>query len=220
MAIEKTKDQEIRMALRESPYIAQLTAEDDQALLMEEFSLTSGDTRIDMAVFNGCFHGFEIKSDKDTLERLPHQAEYYAKVFEYLYLVVGVKHSERATTMLPDYWGILLAEKRDGITMLRECRPPKRNKHQDALALASMLWKAEALSLLEKHGMLKGMKSKPCRVLWKKLSVDLPFNVLEDEVRTTIKIRRNWRAALKQTRCDVTSQPSSTSSRFLAPLPF
>lgn len=219
MAIEKTKDQEIRKALRDSKYINQLIAEDDRTLLMEEFSLTSGSTRIDMAVFNGCFHGFEIKSDKDTLGRLPHQSEYYAKVFEYLYLVVGVKYSEKAITLLPDYWGILLAEKRDGVTMLMECRPPKRNEHQDALALASMLWKAEALSLLEKHGMLKGMKSKPCRILWEKLSMALPFNVLEEEVRTTIKARRDWRAALKRKPCDGRSQPSSTLSRFLAPLP-
>ena len=39
--------------------------------IFEEFRVQHGMARIDFAVINSIMHGFEIKSDLDTLERLP-----------------------------------------------------------------------------------------------------------------------------------------------------
>lgn len=209
MTIEKTKDYEIRQALLVSSYIQALREEDEHTLVMQEYALSTEETRIDLAIFNGHFHGFEIKSDKDTLERLPNQAHSYSKIFEYLYLVVGVKHIEKAAVMLPTYWGIYSAEKKNNITQLNEVRPSSRNENQDAFAVASMLWKSEALSLLDKYNLLKGYKSKPCRALWTCLSMELPFKTLEEEVRFLVKIRGDWRVDLQRRRDGAMSRRSA-----------
>ena len=54
----------------------------------------SGTVRIDVAVLNGEMCGYEIKSDRDTLERLPFQIEIYSKEFDKLTLVVGRRHEK------------------------------------------------------------------------------------------------------------------------------
>jgi hypothetical protein len=207
--VEKTKDIEIRKALLDSTYVHNLKNEDNKTLLVEEFSLL--DTRIDLAIFNGHFHGFEIKSDKDTLLRLSRQIEGYEKVFEYLHLVVGEKHLEHALTRIPFYWGVFLAEKKMGSVVLHEIRPSSANSNQDPYEIARMLWKSETISLLEKYGLLAGFKSKPCRILWKRLSSELPLPKLEEEVRQILKARGDWRAAAKQKRYDAKCQPFSMS---------
>ena len=43
----------------------------------------------DIAVINCSIHGYEIKSDLDTLMRLPQQLEFYAMTLQKLTLVVG-----------------------------------------------------------------------------------------------------------------------------------
>ena len=48
---------------------------DADTLIIHELGVCSGDARIDLAVVNGKLHGYEIKSDADTLKRLPAQAE-------------------------------------------------------------------------------------------------------------------------------------------------
>ncbi len=219
--MEKTKDIEIRTKLLASPFLTALQEDDGNALCLQEFTLTACETRIDVAVFNGSFYGFEIKSDKDNLDRLPHQALSYGKIFEYLYLVVGKRHAVSAAEMLPDYWGIWIAEKIDGtVTLDTNFREAQKNTEQDPLAIASMLWRAEALELLKKFKLDDGVKTKPRRVLWEKISKTLPFMTLEEEVRRIIKTRGDWRAALKQEQCDVMSRPSSKLSRCLVHTPF
>ena len=40
----------------------------DDTLVLDELGLLGGDTRVDIAVVNGKIHGYELKSDRDTLE--------------------------------------------------------------------------------------------------------------------------------------------------------
>ena len=62
-----------------------------------------------MAAVNGVMHGFEIKSDIDSLARLPHQTELYSSVFDKITLVVGATHLYHAFNIIPDWWGVLVA---------------------------------------------------------------------------------------------------------------
>jgi hypothetical protein len=64
----------------------------------------SGSVRIDVAVINGELTGYELKSDRDTLERLPLQAELYSRVFDRLILVVGKRHAKKAIEHIPEWW--------------------------------------------------------------------------------------------------------------------
>ena len=45
--------------------------DDRQTVIIEELGVQHGTSRIDLAVVNGVLHGFELKSDRDTLTRLP-----------------------------------------------------------------------------------------------------------------------------------------------------
>ncbi len=46
-------------------------AEDSDTIILDELRLRHGAARIDVALVNGIIHGFELKSEKDTLKRLP-----------------------------------------------------------------------------------------------------------------------------------------------------
>lgn len=61
-------------------------------VVASEFSLNGTGIRADLAVLNGCFYGFEIKSAADTLKRLPSQMEGYARYFDRTVLVIAPKH--------------------------------------------------------------------------------------------------------------------------------
>ena len=62
-----TNDKIIRAALKGE--LERLHAGDDKLRIVEEFGIEHGAIRIDIAVVNGLLHGYEIKSDRDTLLR-------------------------------------------------------------------------------------------------------------------------------------------------------
>lgn len=61
-------------------------------VISSEFSLNGTGIRADLAILDGCFYGVEIKSEADTLKRLPSQMEGYARYFDRTVLVVAPKH--------------------------------------------------------------------------------------------------------------------------------
>src|SRR5258706_11027427 len=69
--------------------------------IVPELGLWHGAARIDIAVVNGILHGFEIKSDRDTLSRLDVQMPAYNSVFDKVTLVVGRTHLVQAFQTIP-----------------------------------------------------------------------------------------------------------------------
>ena len=67
MVAAKTRDCDIRLAL-ENRLVQQHSNEPD-TLIRHEVGICAGKRRLDMAVVNGEFTGYEIKSDADTLAR-------------------------------------------------------------------------------------------------------------------------------------------------------
>ena len=62
-------------------------------IVTSEFSLNGTGIRADLAILDGpTFYGVEIKSEHDTLKRLPSQMEGYARYFDRTELVVAPKH--------------------------------------------------------------------------------------------------------------------------------
>lgn len=115
-------DKEIRSAL-----IKKVSSYSDTNVL-EEFSLTTDPVRADLVTINGHLTGFEIKSDVDSLERLPHQIEGYDKFFEMNYLVVGQKLKDSALKMIPNHWGVFLAYRgENNKVILKRFRIAKKN---------------------------------------------------------------------------------------------
>ena len=59
--------------------------------IIHELGIDFGSNRVDVAVVNGIIHGYEIKSDCDTLDRLPRQIQSYNKLFERMTVVTARK---------------------------------------------------------------------------------------------------------------------------------
>ncbi len=152
------KDIDVRRAIRKR--LNRLHKGDDDTLVVEEMGVWSGAVRIDLAVINGELGGFELKSDRDTLERLPYQIEIYGHAFDRMHLVVGSKHAQKASAIVPKWWGFIVATSEAGKIVLTEERQSEINPRIDPYVIANFLWKEEAILVLESFGLSKGWKSK------------------------------------------------------------
>lgn len=188
----------------------------DDTLILEELGLDSGRTRVDVAVVNGKMAGFEIKSDRDVLDRLPAQSEAYCRIFDEMVLVSGERHVNSAIALVPEWWGLIVAQGSQ-LTSIRAAAP---NPQVDPLSVARLLWRREALELVESLGR-SGYGRRPRRELWDELVRSLPCEELAAAVRTRLKERRNWTTAQRREQGGAGSRVSAKLSpgRALPALP-
>ena len=156
-------------------------------LILEEFGCKT--VRIDVAVVNGSLHGFEIKSDSDSLIRLGAQVDQYGRIFDFMTLICGRKLFSAARKVVPDWWGLRLARIENGAVTLAEIRRPKQNRFQDKAALARMLWKDEALRCLRRKGYKNVTSKNSAQEIWDEAAKRLEVRTLADEARFAIKAR-------------------------------
>ena len=192
-----TNDKIIRAALKEKLEESYLGIKNTK--IIEELGITHGEARIDIAVVNGVIHGYELKSDRDTLKRLPGQIEIYNTVLDKVTLVVGMNHLHEAMKIVPDWWGITIAKivDSDGAVSFFNIREPEENKNQNSAAVAALLWREEALKILENIGQAKGMQSKNRKAIYEKLADVLEKKSLNKIVREQLRARVNWRSDLQ-----------------------
>jgi hypothetical protein len=185
------RDSDVRAAVRRA--LAKDYGDDPSTRIVEEMGIWAGTVRIDVAVINGELHGFELKSERDTLARLEGQRDLYNQVFDRVTLVAATRHLDSALGRIPDWWGVTRAvQDKDGSVRLRSLRRAKRNKYQVPLQCARLLWRSEALSILERYGIDRGYRSRPAETLAERLAVHLPIRVLVGEVREALKARPAW----------------------------
>jgi len=169
-------------------------AQDEKVRIIEELGIKHGTARVDIAVVNGIMHGYEIKSDQDTLQRLPEQMNVFNSVFDKMTLVVGKNHLYQAINMVPEWWGIIVAKiNNNGSVIFNVIRGEEFNKNQDSVSIARLLWREEALKILEKNNEANGFHSKPRDLIYEKLAGVLDQKILSEEVRETIFLRTDWR---------------------------
>lgn len=185
-------EQDVREALHDT-VITQLFYADPVTRVIDEFVLEQGRSRIDVAAINGEMHGFEIKSANDTLDRLHEQQESYNKIFDRITLVVDERHVEQAVKLVQPWWGLISVTARGGKPCLDEIWPARQNFRQDGYALAQLLWREEALVILEAYKLSRGVRSGPRKRMWQKLAGEMPLEKLKREVRNTLKYRKDWR---------------------------
>ncbi len=203
------RDSDIRLSLRQ--HLATKFGNDPATLIVDEFSLCCGRVRADIAVINGEMKGFEIKSDADSLRRLTTQLTLYGKVFDTATIVVGPRHLDKVTELVPRWWGIVLATEDSSPTIKLECiRVEGRNPQVDPQALAQLLWRDEVLSHLRVRNLHKGLLRKPRKFIWEQLVKSFTAVELQGIVRSQLKSRKNWPPAAARTKCDARSRPPST----------
>jgi hypothetical protein len=186
------RDRDVREALRRK--VLSEHTRDPDTLVIDELGVAHGSARVDVAVVNGRLHGYEIKSDADTLTRLPAQAMAYSAVFDRVTIVAGSKHADHLNDIVPYWWGIKIATQgpRGGVK-LADLRAPKSNPSINPYKLAHLLWRDEAQYILDSRG-FKGIKNKNRAVLYQMLADHVSLHELRDMVRSALKTRVGWRS--------------------------
>jgi hypothetical protein len=193
--VNHSTDIEIRKALHATEL--QQFHQCKNTVVVDELGLIHGKNRIDIAVLNGCLHGYEIKSSKDTLIRLADQLRMYRECLEKLTLVVASNHLEGVLSVCPHWCGIVLADKgsRDEINFTT-IRDSQKNPEIDAVSLAHLLWRKEAINILERLD-VKYSKNITRIELYKKLSELVSISELTALIKEQFMARETWRVALQ-----------------------
>lgn len=186
------RDFEIRPILLE--FLDGKHGKDSNTRIIEEFGLCQGNARVDVAVINGSIHGYEIKSEKDTLKRLPVQKEYYNRTLDFVTLICEETHLEKAKEIIPHWWGIykikMCGKEKES---LEKIRSPQKNPSLDIEAVIQLLWKDEALDVLKAHKLARGMGNKKRSYIWKKLMDSISEERLKSIIRKKLINRKNWK---------------------------
>lgn len=184
-------DSEIRSVLRSR--LSRKHASQSHTVFIEELGLCRGQVRVDLSVVNGLLHGYEIKSDRDSLRRLSTQVELYGKVLDRATLVVGDRHLSEILDVLPIWWGILLVQHSDRGLKFKTVRKPQSNPHRDPRSLVELLWFDDALALLEKRNAARGFRGKPRWIVWDRVCELCSINEIARAVRGHLKARARKR---------------------------
>lgn len=166
--------------------------------VVDELGLRNGLIRADIAVLNGKLIGYEIKTEKDNLDRLPNQVDAYSQVFDNAFLVVCEKHLNRASELIPEWWGIYIIQTISDKKFIFKClRKSKLNKQKSSLALAQFLWKSEALEVLNDTG--KEFKPNVTKQnLYDEIVAYYDSNSLSQITLQYLKKRTDWRTNRSQ----------------------
>jgi len=192
-----TSDKTIRESLRKflKNELTTYRKKGHKSEIFEELGVKHGSARIDFAIVNGVMCGYEIKSDRDTLERLPEQVKEFSEVFDKLTLVVGKRYLYQAIYEIPDWWGIMLAkENTRGKIILQTIREPRKNTVQKEISVARLLWREEALRILEGRQKADSVRYKPREFVYQKLVNVFSFKELKQHVSSTLISREGWRS--------------------------
>lgn len=210
--LQLLNDTEIRELL--VPFIRKEHQGASEFTCLPEFAIFGGANRADFAALNGVSHGYEIKSDKDTLERLPAQIDAYSAVFDQATLVSAPRHLESAVQMIPQWWGVIEVRLEQLQPYLQRVRKSEPNPSPNAVAIASLLWRDEALDLLTKLGLDAGVRSKPNQALIERLAERVTLTHLSAHVRQILRARGDWRSAARLRQYGDSSQPPANQSRY------
>jgi hypothetical protein len=185
------RDSDIREVLLDS--LQKKYFSDETTQVFEELGLCQGDARVDVAVINGSMHGYEIKSERDTLCRLSNQLPIYNRTLDYVTVVAGACHINKLKKSIPSWWGIVEASGEKSDVKLKSLRKEKQNPSLDPQAIVQLLWRDEALQLLRDRNLHRGVVSKSRKLIWQRIVENVPLNELSSIVREKLKTRKNWK---------------------------
>jgi hypothetical protein len=132
-----------------------------------EFWVPRSHERADLVVIGLSMDAFEIKTERDTLRRLPRQAAAYARLFDRCTVVVAERHAAGARLLLPEWWGITTIHT-SGDVAFTALREPRANPNVDPEILVRLLWRDEAMAALFHLGQ-KPDERLPRPSLWRQL---------------------------------------------------
>lgn len=172
--------------VRESLRSTLMSAASAPAEAVYEFWVPKSNERADVAVIGARLDGYEIKTERDTLKRLPRQAEAYGRVFDRCHAVLAGRHVDRALEILPPWWGLQVIGDGVPFSVLRSAQP---NDAVDPETLVRLLWRNEVYDALCMLGALPDPRAGRFR-LWEMLLAVLDVEGLKRVVRNALLVRR------------------------------
>lgn len=196
-----TKDTDIRTALH-AKRLRRMKEQPD-TLVIDELGLAHARSRIDVAVINGCIHGYEIKSAKDTLDRLTSQIDIYRQTLQKLTIVAAPKHVRGVMANAPEWCGVISAEQgpRGGISF-HVLRSAATNPDIDPVMMAHLLWRDEVVDLLSRFGYAQKDLRRPRKQLYEMLCEAMSLGEITASIRAFMVQRRTWRDRSARASCD------------------
>lgn len=147
------RDQDIRQPLVER--LRAMHAKSSETEILHELKMPRPSARIDLAVVNGSLAGFEIKSDADSLVRLPRQIAAFSCIFDHVCLVTTERHCDHALSIVPEWWGVWIFRDRGQRRKFSVEVKGRRNPSVDIEAALHLLTRNEMLELLDNSGIDK-----------------------------------------------------------------
>lgn len=148
------RDSDIRQPLHR--WLLDQHHNDPETSVIHELKLPRPSARVDLAVVNGELAGFEIKSDVDSLARLPRQILSFNRVFDRVCVVTTKRHAQAVRRSVPRWWGIAIAKGEGGEVKFKSVRLGRQNPQPDIIALLHALYLPELRSILRFHGIAGG----------------------------------------------------------------
>lgn len=118
------------------------------AAFVSELFIDSFARRADLVMANGKLSAFEIKSEKDTLDRLDGQLVTYLKLFEQVTVVCAERHQAGVLDRAPDGVGVWILLESGSFKVVKRAKTLKQVSHNSWL---SFLPVDELRNLLAKH---------------------------------------------------------------------
>lgn len=116
--------------------------------IKEELRIVHNRAIADIVTLGQILHCYEIKGDTDSLSRIKNQIFYYNQTFDKITVVVTERKKNTVKSIIPDFWGIILAtavENRISFTYLRAA---KKNPQLEKYNILFSLWKNELGNIL------------------------------------------------------------------------
>lgn len=130
-------------------YLLSKNTFEGDTVLINELSLDNYSRRADLVVVNGSIQLFEIKSEADTLARLPGQVKTFSRFCDKLHVVSAPCHIAEILSSTPDNIAVWQLDHKKGIKVVRRGRKvPLKNKDN----LLKMVNVRELRQFLSKEG--------------------------------------------------------------------
>ena len=189
--MQPTTDTEIRAALHRKKLMAYRNA--PETVVVDELGLSHAKVRVDIAVINGCIHGFEIKSALDTLNRLPSQLEFYTQcsASSLSSAHLGTWSESHRSSPIGAAYGSYKGSR--GAVTFATLRRGRSNSGLDPVQLAHLLWHPEAAALLARYGASPKELRQSRKQLYTDLAAHMTVRELTAAIREFMLKRQAWR---------------------------
>jgi hypothetical protein len=163
-------------------------------------------SKADLVLINGETIAYEIKTELDSLDRLPSQLASYQAAFDRVYVVSHEKHLERIAERLPSEVGLLCLTPQYTISTAREAVAAR--SRIDAGVMFDILRRDEYTAIIKKcFGCVPAVPNtllyRECRALF----ISLPQELVRSEFALTLK--RRAQTAVKVAAKHLDSAPHS-----------